>query len=54
MLYVGLILIGVLTSLFGFPVYKISTQEFSFRNLIIVVICALLWSLICREIKKEE
>jgi hypothetical protein len=54
MLYIESIFIGILLGLFGFPVYKISTQEFNFRNLIIAVVCVLLWSLICREIKREK
>jgi hypothetical protein len=54
MKYIGAIIIGSLLGLFGFPVYKIATHEFNFRNLIIVAVCTLLWDFICREIKKEK
>lgn len=50
---IGCMLIGVLMGILGVPVYSIATKTFSFKNTLIVVICCLLWTFICKMIKRK-
>ncbi|MFA5323946.1 MAG: hypothetical protein WC373_14840 [Smithella sp.] len=43
MIPIGAIIIGVLTSIAGYPIYNFSTGVFSFLNLLIVAGSVSLW-----------
>jgi hypothetical protein len=49
--YLGVILIGIITAVAGYPIYNFTKCEFSFTNSIVVFGCLLLWNIILKIIK---